>query len=207
MKIPVRNREGKTIEEIDVSPEVFEVKPNEAAVHQVIKAQLAAARRGTAKTKTRAEVRGGGKKPWRQKGTGRARIGSIRAPHWTGGGTVFGPVPRDYSFNVPKKMRRVALRSILSSKARDGRLIILDDFGLAEPRTKDAVQVLKNLDATKKTTVIVGVNQDAAVRSVRNIDNVRIIYSSEINAYDLLDNEYLVMTRAALNAVEEGLSK
>ncbi len=207
MKIPVRNREGKTIEEIDVSPEVFEVKPNEAAVHQVIKAQLAAARRGTAKTKTRAEVRGGGKKPWRQKGTGRARIGSIRAPHWTGGGTVFGPVPRDYSFNVPKKMRRVALRSILSSKARDGRLIILDDFGLAEPRTKDAVQVLKNLDATKKTTVIVGENQDTAVRSVRNIDNVKIIYSSEINAYDLLDNEYLVMTRAALNAVEEGLSK
>ncbi len=207
MKIPVRNREGKTIEEIDVSPEVFEVEPNEATVHQVIKAQLAAARRGTAKTKTRAEVRGGGKKPWRQKGTGRARIGSIRAPHWTGGGTVFGPVPRDYSFNVPKKMRRVALRSILSSKARDGRLIILDDFGLAEPRTKDAVQVLKNLDATKKTTVIVGENQDTAVRSVRNIDNVKIIYSSEINAYDLLDNEYLVMTRAALNAVEEGLSK
>lgn len=207
MKVPVRNREGKTIEEINVSPEIFEVEPNEAVVHQVIKAQLAAARRGTAKTKTRAEVRGGGKKPWRQKGTGRARIGSIRAPHWTGGGTVFGPVPRDYSFNVPKKMRRLAVKSILSSKARDGRLIILDDFGLAEPKTQEALQILKNLGAAKKTTVVVGEDQDTAVRSVRNIDYVRVIYSSEINAYNLVDNEYLVMTRVALNAVEEGLSK
>lgn len=207
MKVPVRNREGKTIEEINVSPEIFEVEPNEAVVHQVIKAQLAAARRGTAKTKTRAEVRGGGKKPWRQKGTGRARIGSIRAPHWTGGGTVFGPVPRDYSFNVPKKMRRLAVKSILSSKARDGRLIILDDFGLTEPKTQEALQILKNLGAAKKTTVVVGEDQDTAVRSIRNIDYVRVIYSSEINAYNLVDNEYLVMTRVALNAVEEGLSK
>lgn len=207
MKIPVRNREGKTVEEINVSPEVFEVEPNEAVVHQVIRAQLAAARRGTAKTKTRAEVRGGGKKPWRQKGTGRARIGSIRAPHWTGGGTVFGPVPRDYSFNVPKKMRRLALKSILSSKAKDGRLIILDDFGLTEPKTKEVVKILKNLNVDKKVTVVVGEDQDTAVKSVRNIDSARVIYSSEINAYDLLDNEYLVMTRAALNSVEEGLSK
>jgi len=207
VKIPVRNREGKTIEEISVSPAVFEVEPNEAVVHQVVKAQLAAARRGTAKTKTRAEVRGGGKKPWRQKGTGRARIGSIRAPHWVGGGTVFGPTPRDYSFNVPKKMRRLALKSILSAKAKEGRLIVLDDFGLAEPKTKEAVQILKNLEATTKTTVVVGENQDTAVRSVRNIDNVKVIYSTELNAYDLLDNEYLVMTRAALNAVEEGLAK
>lgn len=207
MKIPVRNREGKTIEEISVSPAVFEVEPNEAVVHQVVKAQLAAARRGTAKTKTRAEVRGGGKKPWRQKGTGRARIGSIRAPHWTGGGVVFGPTPRDYSFSVPKKMRRLALKSILSAKAKEGRLIVLDDFGLAEPKTKEAAQILKNLEATKKTTVVVGENQDAAVMSVRNIDKVKVIYSTELNAIDLLDNEYLVMTRAALNAVEEGLAR
>ncbi|MCL6471735.1 MAG: 50S ribosomal protein L4 [Firmicutes bacterium] len=207
MKIPVRNREGKTVEEIDVSPEVFEVEPNEAVVHQVIRAQLAAARRGTAKTKTRAEVRGGGKKPWRQKGTGRARIGSIRAPHWTGGGTVFGPIPRDYSFNVPKKMRRLALKSILSSKAKDGRLVVIDDFGLTEPKTKEVVKIFKNLNVDKKVTVVVGEDQDTAVKSVRNLDSARVIYSSEINAYDLLDNEYLVMTRAALNAVEEGLSK
>lgn len=207
MKIPVRNKEGKTVEEINVSPEVFEIEANEAVVHQVVKAQLAAARRGTAKTKTRAEVRGGGKKPWRQKGTGRARIGSIRAPHWVGGGTVFGPTPRDYSFNVPKKMRRLALKSILSSKAREGRLIVLDDFGLSEPKTKEAAQILKNLEATKKTTIVVGEDQDMAVKSVRNLDNVKVIYSSEINAYDLLDNEYLLMTRAALSAVEEGLAK
>jgi len=207
VKIPVRNREGKTVEEIEVSPEVFEADVNEAVVHQVIRAQLAAARRGTAKTKTRAEVSGGGKKPWRQKGTGRARIGSIRAPHWTGGGVVFGPTPRDYSFSVPKKMRRLALRSILTDKARNGQLIILDDFGLTEPKTKEAANVLKNLNALNKTTVVVSKDQDDAVRSVRNLENVKVIYSSEINAYDLLDNEHLVMTRAALNSVEEGLSR
>ncbi|MBE0448388.1 MAG: 50S ribosomal protein L4 [Actinobacteria bacterium] len=207
MKIPVRDREGKTIEEIDISPEVFEAGMNEAVVHQVVRAQLAAARRGTAKTKTRAEVRGGGRKPWRQKGTGRARAGSIRSPLWVGGGTVFGPIPRDYSFNVPKKMRRLALRSILSMKARDGRLIVIDDFGLTEPKTKEAARILKNLDAIKKVTVVVGENQGTVVQSIRNLEGARVIYSSELNAYDLMDNEYIVMTRTALNSVEEGLTK
>lgn len=208
MKLSVLDKEGKTIEEISVSPEVFEIEANEAVVHQVVRAQLAAARRGTAKTKTRAEVRGGGKKPWRQKGTGRARIGSIRAPHWVGGGTVFGPTPRDYSFSIPKKMRKLALRSILSAKAKDGKLIVLDDFGLAEAKTKEAARVLKNLNGdAKKLTVVVGEEQDNAVKSVRNIQNAKVIYSSEINAYDLLDNEYVVMTRAALNSVQEGLAK
>ncbi|MDI6816025.1 MAG: 50S ribosomal protein L4 [Actinomycetota bacterium] len=207
MKIPVRDKEGKTIEELDVRPEVFEVKLNEAVVHQVIKGQLAGARRGTAKTKTRAEVRGGGRKPWRQKGTGRARIGSIRAPHWVGGGTVFGPKPRDYSFNVPKKMRRLALKSILSMKARDGKLVIVDDFGLTGPKTKDAIKTLKNLEINAKTTVIVGLDQDNEVMSIRNIEGMRVIYSSEINAYDLLDNEFIVMTRVAFDAVEEGLAR
>lgn len=207
MKLPVHDREGKVIEEINVSPKVFEVDANEAVIHQVVRAQMVAARRGTAKTKTRAEVRGGGKKPWRQKGTGRARIGSIRAPHWVGGGTVFGPTPRDYSFSVPKKMRRLALRSILSAKAREGHLIILDDFGLAEPKTKEAVTTLKNLNITNKVTVVVGEEQNTAAKSVRNIDKARVIYSSEINAYDLLDNEHLVMTRSALSSVEEALAK
>ncbi|MDI6716506.1 MAG: 50S ribosomal protein L4, partial [Actinomycetota bacterium] len=169
--------------------------------------QLAAARRGTAKTKTRAEVSGGGRKPWRQKGTGRARIGSIRAPHWVGGGTVFGPLPRDYSFHVPRKMRRLALRSILSAKAREGRLIVIDDFGLSEPKTKEAAKILKNLNVTDKATVMVDKGQEVIEKSVRNIASVKVIYSSEINAYDLLDNEYLVMTRAALNSVEEALAK
>jgi len=207
VKIPVLNKKGKTIEEISVSPEVFEEKGNEAVVHQVIRAQLAAARRGTAKTKTRAEVSGGGRKPWRQKGTGRARIGSIRAPHWVGGGTVFGPLPRDYSFHVPRKMRRLALRSILSAKAREGRLIVIDDFGLSEPKTKEAAKILKNLNVTDKAIVMVDKGQEVIEKSVRNIASVKVIYSSEINAYDLLDNEYLVMTRAALNSVEEALAK
>jgi len=207
VKIPVRDKEGKTIEELDASPEVFEVKLNEAVVHQVIRGQLAGARSGTANTKTRAEVRGGGRKPWRQKGTGRARIGSIRAPHWVGGGTVFGPKPRDYSFNVPKKMRRLALKSILSMKARDGKLVIVDDFGLTGPKTKDAIEILKNLEINAKTTVVVGLDQDNEVMSIRNIEGMRVIYSSEINAYDLLDNEFIVMTRVAFNAVEEGLAR
>jgi large subunit ribosomal protein L4 len=167
---------------------------------------MAAARRGTASTKTRAEVRGGGRKPWRQKGTGRARIGSIRAPHWVGGGVVFGPSPRDYSFSVPKKMRRLALKGILSAKAKEGNLIVLDDFGLEAPKTKEAVQILKNLNVDKKATVIVGEDQFSAVQSVRNIDKVRVIFSSELNAYDLLDNEYIVVTRAALGSIEEGLA-
>jgi large subunit ribosomal protein L4 len=206
VKLPVHDRDGKTIEEIKVNAAVFEVEVNPAVVHQVVRAQMAAARRGTANTKTRSEVRGGGRKPWRQKGTGRARIGSIRAPHWVGGGTVFGPSPRDYSFKVPKKMRRVALRGILSAKAKEGKLIILDDFGLEAPKTKEAVQIIKNLNVDKKATVIVGEEQYTAVKSVRNIENIRVIFSSEINAYDLLDNEYLVMTRAALGSVEEGLA-
>ncbi|MBI4734274.1 MAG: 50S ribosomal protein L4 [Rubrobacteridae bacterium] len=205
MKLPVHDRDGKTIEEIKVNPAIFEVEVNPGVVHQVVRAQLAAARRGTAKTKTRSEVRGGGKKPWRQKGTGRARTGSIRAPHWVGGGTIFGPTPRDYSFSIPKKMRKVALRGILSAKAKEGNLIILDDFGLEAPKTKDAIQILKNLNVDKKATVIVGEDQFTAVQSVRNIENVRVIFSSELNAYDLLDNEYLVMTRAALGYVEGGL--
>jgi large subunit ribosomal protein L4 len=206
VKLPVHDRDGKTIEEIAVNENIFDVEVNPAVVHQVVRAQMAAARRGTASTKTRAEVRGGGKKPWRQKGTGRARIGSIRAPHWVGGGVVFGPSPRDYSFSVPKKMRRLALKGILSAKAKEGNLIVLDDFGLEAPKTKEAVQILKNLNVDKKATVIVGEDQFSAVQSVRNIDKVRVIFSSELNAYDLLDNEYIVVTRAALGSIEEGLA-
>lgn len=205
MKLPVSDKTGKKIDEVELRPEISEVKINESVVHQVVRAQSAAARAGTASTKTRSEVRGGGRKPWRQKGTGRARAGSIRSPIWTGGGTTFGPTPRDYSFAVPKKVKKLALRSILAMKAKDEKLVVVDNFDLAEPKTKAAVETLKNLGATKKTTLVVSREEGVVVKSARNIEGVRVIYAHNINAFDLLNNDKLVMTRGALGQVQEVL--
>ena len=205
MKLAISNSKGKKVGETELRPEIAEVKVNEGVVHQVVRAQLAASRTGTTSTKTRSEVRGGGRKPWRQKGTGRARAGSIRSPLWVGGGAVFGPTPRDYSFSVPKKVKKQALRSIIASKAKDGKLIIVDDFGLAQPKTKAAVDVLKNLGALGKTTVIVGPEESVIIKSVRNIEGVRAIKAQNINAYDLLNNEKIVMTKPALELIQEVL--
>lgn len=205
MKVPVSDTTGKQIDEVELRPEISDVKINESAVHQVVRAQLAAARAGTASTKTRAEVRGGGKKPWRQKGTGRARAGSIRSPLWAGGGRVFGPAPRDYSFSVPKKVRKLALRSIISSKVKDGSLIIIDGFSIEEPKTKAAAEVLKNVGAVGKTTLVVSPAENVVAKSARNIEGVRVIYANNINAYDLLDNKKLVVTREAFGRIQEVL--
>lgn len=205
MKLPVSDKTGKKIDEVELRPEISEVKINESVVHQVVRAQSAAARAGTASTKTRSEVRGGGRKPWRQKGTGRARAGSIRSPIWTGGGTTFGPTPRDYSFAVPKKVKKLALRSILAMKAKDEKLVVVDNFDLAEPKTKAAGETLKNLGATKKTTLVVSREEGVVVKSARNIEGVRVIYAHNINAFDLLNNDKLVMTRGALGQVQEVL--
>ncbi|MHB0976225.1 MAG: 50S ribosomal protein L4 [Candidatus Aquicultorales bacterium] len=205
MKVPVSDKAGKTIEELEVSPEIAEVKVNEGVVHQVIRAQLAAARVGTASTKNRSEVRGGGKKPWRQKGTGRARAGSIRSPLWTGGGVTFGPTPRDYGFSVPRKVRKLALRSILKMKAQENRLIVVDDFGIEDPKTKEAAEVLKSLGATNKTTLVVNPDEQVIAKSARNIEGMRVINTQNLNAYDLLNNDKLVMTRQAFGDVQEVL--
>lgn len=206
-KIPVQDSKGKKVGQIDLDPAVFGVKPNEAVVHQVVKAQRAGARGGHASTKTRGEVSGGGVKPWRQKGTGRARAGSIRSPLWKGGGTIFGPSPRDYSQRVPRKMRKLALRSVLSSKAASGNVIIVDGFGLSEPSTKKAAAVLGKLDVQGKVAVICSAEDETTAKSVRNLPWAKVFTSNKLNVYDVLDNDTLVMTRAAFEHVTEMLSK
>lgn len=196
MQIDVLTAEGKKSKKIELNPAVFGIKPNETVVYQAVKAQLAGWRLGTAATKTRSEVRGGGRKPWRQKGTGRARAGSIRSPLWKGGGVVFGPHPRDYSQKLPKKMQLLALKSILSDKAQNNRLIIVADLAFAEPKTKKAVEVLSKLGLLdKKVTVIVNNDQENSERSFRNLANVKVIFKSEINPYDLLDSEFILTTK------------
>lgn len=203
MEVPVLDAKGKKVGQVELEPRIFECEVNEAAVHQVVRARLAASRLGTSSTKTRGEVRGGGAKPWRQKGTGRARAGSIRSPLWRGGGVVFGPTPRDYSFSVPKKVKRLALRSALSIKAKSSELLVVDDFDLKEPKTKWALEVLRNLKVPKKATVVIAGGQENLEKSLRNIPGIKIIYVSEINPYDVLDNEVLIFTRDALGALTE----
>ncbi|MEW6188810.1 MAG: 50S ribosomal protein L4 [Actinomycetota bacterium] len=205
LKLPVLSARGKKIDEVELNPQIFESEVNESLLHQVIRSQRAAMRSGTASTKTRNEVRGGGAKPWRQKGTGRARAGTIRSPLWRGGGVVFGPKPRDYSFSVPKKVKKLALKSALSAKARDSELIILDHFKLKRPKTKEAVRVLKNLKVTKKTTVVVAEGNEDVKRAIRNIPFAKVIEVSEVNPYNVLDNDVLILTRDALNRLTEVL--
>lgn len=206
MKTDILKKDGKKLKSLDLDPTVFEVKENIALVHQVVKAQMAGARAGTADTKERSEVRGGGRKPWRQKGTGRARVGSIRSPLWKGGGTTFGPTPRSYEQKVPKKIGKAALRTILSAKARDGQLKVIEKFGLKKPETKAADKILNDLKVTGKVTVVVGDGDDTAVKSIRNLPSVRAITASQINAYDLTDCAVLIFTQEALDKVSEVLS-
>ncbi|MGB4186359.1 MAG: 50S ribosomal protein L4, partial [Limnochordia bacterium] len=168
-KVAVYNMEGVQIGDIELNDAIFGVTINEALMHQAVLSHLANRRQGTAATKSRGMVRGGGRKPWRQKGTGRARVGSIRSPLWVGGGVVFGPQPRDYSFSLPKKARRMALKSALSAKVRDGELIVLDELNIEEPKTKLMVKVLKALNADKKPLIVIG-DWDANIElATRNI--------------------------------------
>ncbi len=200
--LDIKDVEGKTVGKAEVADAVFGIEPNQHVVHQVVRSQMAARRAGTHDTKTRAEVSGGGRKPWRQKGTGRARAGTTRAGQWKGGGAIFGPHPRSYAFKVPNKMVKLAMRSVLSAKAADGDLVILDDLGMTEPSTKRAAAMLAKLELTGRTTVVVANGDVAAVKSLRNIPTVRVITASEANTYDLVDNANLVMTRPALEWLE-----
>lgn len=206
MKTDIYDKNGKKVKSIELNDSIFDVKENIAVVHQVVKAQMAGARAGTADTKERAEVRGGGTKPWRQKGTGRARAGSIRSPLWRGGGTIFGPSPRSYAQKVPRKLGKLALRTILSSKAREGAFKVIDTFGLEEPATKKAKSTLAGLKVEGRVTVVVADGDEAAVKSIRNLADARVITASKINAYDLTDCAALVMTEEALGKVTEVLS-
>ncbi len=206
MKVALFSSQGKKVKDINLEPSVFGIKANVPVVHQVVKAQMAGFRAGTADTKTRSEVRGGGKKPWRQKGTGRARAGSIRSPLWKGGGTVFGPTPRDYAQKVPKKIGKLALRSILSAKAQGDNLVVVEKFDLAEPASKAAAKILAGLKVTEKATIVVADDDVNAIKSLRNLRLARVISISQLNPYDLVDCAKLVMTQAAVERVTEVLA-
>ncbi|MEZ5171091.1 MAG: 50S ribosomal protein L4 [Acidimicrobiia bacterium] len=212
LKLDVRTQSGTTKGSVELPEAIFGIEPNEAVLHQVVTAQLAAARAGTHKTKTRAEVAGGGAKPWRQKGTGRARQGSIRAPHWEGGGIAHGPRPRDYAQRTPKKMVRLALRSALSDRAADGRVLVVDAWAFSEPRTKDAIAALEALDLrggdTEGRVLLVLDRTDVNTwKSFRNLGRrVQIVVPEELNAYDILANDWLVFSQATLDTTTDRLS-
>ena len=196
------NQEGKQVGDIQLNNNVFGVEVNTDAIHQVVVALLANKRQGTQSAKTRAEVRGGGIKPWRQKGTGRARQGSIRAPQWIKGGIVFAPKPRDYRVSVPKSMRRVAMKSALSSKVQENQMVVLETLSFEAPKTKNMVEVLKAFDA-KKTLIVTGESNEVLYKSARNIADVQIMPVNNINVYDLLKFEKLIITKDAVSKIEE----
>jgi len=205
-KVAVVNTNGERVGEIELSEDVFGQPVNEAVLHEVVVMHLANRRRGTHDTKTRAEVRGGGRKPWRQKGTGRARHGSIRSPIWRGGGIVFGPHPRDYSYSVPKKVKRMALKSALSAKVKEGKLIVLDALTLAEPKTKEMVNVIDNLKVNNGALFVTAERDLNVEKSTRNIPGFKSLEARQLNVYDLLDHDNLVLTRDAVTRVEEVLA-
>ena len=201
--ISVLNMDGKSVEEIELNKEIFDIEINEHAVYLVVKNILANKRQGTHSAKTRAEVRGGGRKPWRKKGTGRARQGSIRSPQWRGGGVVFAKKPRDYSYTTPKKVRRLALKSVLTSKAQENEIIVLDDFKLEEAKTKNFKKVLDNVNANRKALVVIADNDENIKRASRNMENVKTTMAQNINVYDILKYNSFVVTKDALKVIEE----
>ena len=200
--VAVYNIEGKEVDKLELNDNVFGVEINEHLVHLAVVSQLANGRQGTQSAKTRSEVSGGGRKPWRQKGTGHARQGSTRSPQWTGGGVVFAPKPRDYSFKMNKKEMRIALLSALSSKVADNKIVVLDAFNLDEVKTKKFAEVMSNLKVDKALVVIEGENKNV-VLSGRNIPTVKVSATNEINTYDVLKYETLVVTKAAVEKLEE----
>lgn len=206
LKAPLYTSAGSQEGEVSLDPSVFGIEPNLSVMHQVVTAQMAGARAGSASTKTRAEVRGGGRKPWRQKGLGRARHGSIRAPQWAGGGVAFGPKPRDFSQRTPKKMKKLALRSALSARAGESEIKVIDSFDWSEPKTKQAKALLEAIEAGRKILVILGAADDVAELSFRNLPNVLTCDSGHITTYDVLWAETIVFTSETLGSIV-GLEK
>ena len=201
LSIDVLDPQGKKVGSVDLPAEIFDVEPNMALIHQVVTAQLAAARQGTHKVKTRAEVSGGGKKPWRQKGTGRARHGSTRSPIWTCGGVSHGPVPRSYAQRTPKKMIAAALNGALTDRLRDGNVRVVTGFGVADkPSTKTAVAALSNVAQGRKLLVVVDRAEELAQLSLRNAMSVHLLVPDQLNAYDVLNADDVVFTQAALES-------
>ena len=200
--VSVYNMEGKEVEKIDLSDAVFGVEVNEHLVHMAVVQYLANRRQGTQKAKTRSEVSGGGRKPWRQKGTGHARQGSTRAPQWTGGGVVFAPVPRDYSCKMNKKEKRLALKSVLTGRVLENKLIVLDELKMDEYKTKQFKKVMENLNV-KKGLVVLAENDDKVERSARNLSGINTALTNTINVYDILKSDTLVLTKDAVKKIEE----
>ncbi len=204
--IEIKDGQGKKVGTAELADDVFGIEPNTFVVHQVVRSQMAARRSGTHGSKTRGMVSGGGKKPWRQKGTGRARQGTTRAPQWKGGGAVFGPHPRSYAFKVPNKVVKLAMRSALSAKLADEALVVVDGFSFDRPATKSAAATLKTLGITGRVTIVVENDDINAMLSFRNLPRVRVITASEANTYDLVDNTAVLFTKPALTWLEGVLS-
>ncbi len=200
-KAPLYSADGARKGDVSLDATVFGIEPNIPVMHQVVTAQMAGARSGTASTKTRAEVRGGGRKPWRQKGLGRARHGSIRSPQWTGGGVAFGPKPRDYSQRTPKKMKKLALRSALSARAGESEIKVIDSFDWTGPKTKQATALLNAIEAGRKILVVLGAGDEVAELSFRNLPNVLICDAGHVTTYDVLWAETVVFTSETLSSI------
>ena len=205
-KVSIYNVSGSQVGEFELADSVFGIEPNVHVLHSAVVLQQAAERHGTHKTKGRSEVRGGGRKPWKQKGTGRARQGSIRSPQWVGGGTVFGPTPRTYGFKLPKKVRRLAIKSALSSKVIANDIIVLDQLSFAAPKTKEFAKVLSNLKADRKALVVTANYEDNVALSARNIPGVKFVAADGINVRDVLVYDKLIITKEAVEKVQEVLA-
>lgn len=202
-KVDVLNIKGEKVDQIELSENLFAAKISEHSVYEVVKNHLANKRQGTQSTKTRAEVRGGGRKPWRQKGTGRARQGSTRSPQWIGGGVVFAPKPRDYSYTINKKVKRLALKSVLTAKANEGNIIVIDAIEMNAPKTKEFVAMLQAVGAGKKSLVVTADCNPTVYKSGRNIPGVQVAFVNTINVYDILNHESLILTKDAVKKTEE----
>lgn len=205
-KVALFNISGSQVGEVELNDAVFGIEPNTHVLHEAVVMQRASLRFGTHKVKGRSEVRGGGRKPWKQKGTGRARQGSIRAPQWKGGGTVFGPTPRSYSYKLPKKVRRLAIKSALSSKVIDQDIIVLDALAMNAPKTKEFAAILSNLKVERKALVVAPSYDDNIALSARNIPGVKFVAADGINVLDVLTHDKLIITKEAVQKVEEVLA-
>ncbi|MEB2300611.1 50S ribosomal protein L4 [Lysinibacillus xylanilyticus] len=204
-KVSILSQTGASVGEIELNDAIFGIEPNEAVLFDAVVAQRASLRQGNHKVKNRSEVAGGGRKPWRQKGTGRARQGSIRSPQWRGGGVVFGPTPRSYSYKLPKKVRRLALKSALSAKVVEQNFLVLDALSLAAPKTKEFTKILKDLSLEKKSLFVTADLDENVALSARNIPGVTVLTANGINVLDLLGHEKVVFTKSAVEKVEEVL--
>ncbi|WP_339230646.1 50S ribosomal protein L4 [Oceanobacillus sp. FSL K6-2867] len=205
-KVALLKQDGSNAGEIELNDSVFGIEPNTHVLHEAVVMQRASMRQGTHAVKNRSEVRGGGRKPWRQKGTGRARQGSIRSPQWVGGGTVFGPTPRSYSYKLPKKVRRLALKSALSSKVKEDSLVVLDSIAIDAPKTKEVIKMLDALSVNAKALIVTAERDETVIRSANNLQTVKVLTVDEINVLDLLAHDKLIITKDAAEKAGEVLA-